>query len=416
VTRTVELEIGERVGANGLRLLAVRNPGVATFACSVVLDVSVKDEAPGDEGLANMVGSCLDEGTTRRSALSLAEAVERIGGSLETTTSGGLLECPAEECNKAMRLLREVVTSPSFPLREVRRVRCEVLTGIESDKDDPRTVAGRRYRKEIYKRHPFARPQYGFARTVNSFKPSDLRRFHGKWFTPQGGFATAAGPGAVETTLDQLERVFGSVTGETVEHGDPPAVAMPADRVDIHLPMKREQVHVYLGHVGIRRSDPDFYALSVMDHILGSGPGFTSRISRRLRDEMGLCYSVHAGITFSAGLEPGCFTAYIGTSADHRQEAVDGFLEEIVRIRSELPTEEELRDVQDYLTGSFAFALERNSNLLSYAVRARRFDLGFDYIDKYPDLIRSITREDVRRVAEKHLDPDRFFVVSAGAG
>jgi zinc protease len=93
-----------------------------------------------------------------------------------------------------------------------------------------------------------------------------------------------------------------------------------------------------------------------------------------------------------------------------------GFLEEIDKIQSDLPSSEELRDVQDYLTGSFAFALERNTNLVGYAVRARRFKLGFDYIDKFPDLIRSVTREDVRRVAEKHLHPDRVVIVSAGAG
>ena len=224
------------------------------------------------------------------------------------------------------------------------------------------------------------------------------------------------GPEDVESTLDRLHRVFGSVAGRAADHPKMPRIPPRDGRVDIHLPMKREQVHVYLGHLGIRRTDPDFYALSVMDHILGSGPGFTSRISKRLRDEMGLCYSVHAGITSSAGKEPGCFTAYIGTSAKNRQRAVKGFLEEMKRIQTGLPTEEELRDVQDYLTGSFAFALERNTNLVAYAIRACRFELGFDYIDEYPDLIRSVTRRDVRRVAEKHLDPKRVVIVSAGAG
>jgi zinc protease len=178
--------------------------------------------------------------------------------------------------------------------------------------------------------------------------------------------------------------------------------------------MKREQVHVYVGHPGVRRTHPDFYALSVMDHILGSGPGFTSRVARRLRDEMGLCYSVHASITSSAGDEPGCFTAYIGTSPEHRKKAIDTFLEEMHRIRDKLPTERELRDVQEYLTGSFVFGLERNTNLVSYAVRAKRFELGFEHIYQYPDLIRSVTREDVRRVARDWLHPERVVVVSAG--
>jgi zinc protease len=180
--------------------------------------------------------------------------------------------------------------------------------------------------------------------------------------------------------------------------------------------MACEQVHVYLGHLGIRRADPDFYVLSVMDHILGTGPGFTSRCSKKLRDEQGLCYSVSAGITASAGEEPGTFTAYIGTSPEHRQRAIDGFLDEIRRIRSEPPSEQELQDVKDYLTGSFVFALERNSNLASYAIRAKRFGLGFDYLHRYPELIRAVTREDVRAAAERHLHPDRLVIVSAGAG
>jgi zinc protease len=161
--------------------------------------------------------------------------------------------------------------------------------------------------------------------------------------------------------------------------------------------------------------DPDFYKLSVMDHILGSGPGFTSRCSRRLRDEMGLCYAVSAGISASADEEPGTFTAYIGASAANRQKAIDGFLEEIRRIRSEAPSEAELQDVKDYLTGSYVFGLERNSNLAGYAIRARKFGLGYDFVERYPDIVRSITVDDVREAAERHLHPDNLTIVSAGA-
>jgi hypothetical protein len=109
---------------------------------------------------------------------------------------------------------------------------------------------------------------------------------------------------------------------------------------DVHIAMAREQVHIYMGHIGVRRTDPDYYALAVMDHVLGTGPGFTSRCSKKLRDELGLCYSVSAGITASASEEPGMFTAYIGTSPEHRQRAIDGFMAEIERILDILPTGE----------------------------------------------------------------------------
>ena len=412
----LQLEIGERELKNGLTLLAVRNPGVPTFAAGVALDVGVRDEARGEEGLANLMGDCLDEGTKTRDAVRLAEAVDAIGASLTAGSAGGSIHCPATESKKALRLLAEVVREPAFPARGVRRVQQEVLNEIRADKDDPRTVASRRFRKEVYGRHPFARSPRGTTHRVSGFEPKDLRRFHRRWFRPAGGYVAAAGPDEVDRTLDMLASAFRSMDGRPPKHVRPAAPAMPGEVREVHIPMKREQVHVYVGHPGIRRTNPDFYALSVLDHVLGSGPGFTSRISKSLRDEQGLCYSVSASITSTAGEEPGCFTAYIGTSPGHRQRVIDGFLSEMERIRGELVSKEELLDVQRYLTGSFVFSLERNSNLAGYAVRAKRFGLGFDYLRRYPDLIRSVTIDDVKAVAQRYLHPDRVVIVSAGAG
>jgi zinc protease len=213
-----------------------------------------------------------------------------------------------------------------------------------------------------------------------------------------------------------MEKWFAKLRGTRPPRAALSPPPMPKRTTDQHFSMKREQVHVFLGHPGIRRSHPDFYALSVMDHILGTGPGFTSRIARKLRDEMGLCYAVDAAITTSAREEPGCFAAYIGTSPDNRQRAIDGFLAELRLIRETLPTQQELEDVQEYLTGSFVWQLERNAALARYAIRTKLYDLGFDYLERYPHLIRSVSREDVRRVAREHLDPDRVVIVSAGAG
>ncbi|HEB53645.1 MAG TPA: insulinase family protein [bacterium] len=411
----VRLTIAERQLSSGLTLLAVENPGAPTFACVVSLEVRAADEDPKLPGVSNLVGECLDEGTERYDALALAAAAEGIGAVLEGNHRGGVVMCPASEQKKATDLLRQVVLRPSFPAREVRRVKDEVLTEILAERDDPRTVAARRFRKQVYGKHPLGRPPQGTAKSVAAIKPKHLRDFHDTWFRPAGGYVAAAGPFSTEELLDRLERSFRSFRGEAPEHVELPTIKLPDATTDVHLPMPREQVHVFLGHVGIRRTDPDFYRLSVMDHILGSGPGFTSRCSRKLRDEQGLCYAVSAGITGSAGEQPGTFTAYIGTSAANRGKAVDGFLHEIRRIREEPPEATELQDVKDYLTGSFVFALERNSNLAAYAIRARRFGLGFDFLERYPDIIRSITAEQVREAAERHLHPDRLAIVSAGA-
>lgn len=415
MTVPIRLSIAERELPSGLTLLAVHNPGVQTFACVMSLDIRPGDEPADRSGLANLVGECLDEGTERRDALELSAAVEELGAMMEGNHRGGMVLSPAAVAKDAIALLHEMTLEPAFPGREVRRVQAEVLTEIKAEDDDPRAVAARRFRKEIYGDHPLGRPGHGTAKGVAKLKPKDLRGFHRDTFRPAGGFVACAGPEDPEKQLDRLEKAFRNFRGKAPKHPATPDVDLGDGPRDAHLPMPREQVHVYLGHVGIRRTHPDFYTLSVMDHVLGTGPGFTSRCSRKLRDEQGLCYSVSAGITASAGEEPGTFTAYIGTSPEHRQRAIDGFLDEIRRIRSEPVSAQELQDVKDYLTGSFVFALERNSNLAAYAIRARRFGLGFDYIQRYPELIRAITAEQVREAAERHLHPDRLVVISAGA-
>ena len=413
--QSIRLSIAERQLKSGLTLLSVHNPGAQTYACVTSLDVRLADEDPRYPGVANMVGECLDEGTSKHNALELATAVESLGGMMEGNHRGGVVMCPAHQQKKATRLLREMVLEPGFPAREVRRVQSEVMTEIQAEEDDPRSVASRMFRAKIYGDHPLGRPLHGTIQGVSAIKPKQLRDAHKKWFRPAGGYVSASGPFEHEDMLDRLEQAFGSFRGATPEHQPLPKLTLASEGCNVHRPMQREQVHLFLGHLGIRRSDPDFYKLAVMDHILGSGPGFTSRCSRKLRDEQGLCYSVSAGISGSAGEEPGTFTAYIGTSAEHRQKAVDGFLAEIQTIQKEPPTETELQDVKDYLTGSYVFALERNSNLAAYAIRARRFGLGFDFIERYPGLIESVTREQIREVAEKHLHPDRLATISAGA-
>jgi zinc protease len=409
------LAFDERALAGGLTALAVHNPGPPTCALGVVLRVSQLDEGVGEAGLANLTGLCLEEGTRRLGAVALAEAVEELGASLSVAASGAVIQCPADQAAAACELLREVVLEPGFRARDVARVKDEVVAEMEADAADPATVAAHAFRSEVYGKHPFARPHYGFRESVDGFRPDDLRAFHARWFVPHEGFVVLSGPWETQRSLDLLTEVFGGVRGARVTHARPAPPPFPNAVRDTHIAMEREQVHVQLGHPGIRRKEPDYHALLVMDHVLGTGPGFTARIPRRLRDELGLCYSVDASITDSAGEEPGSFRCYIGTSPQHRQLAVERLRAEVRALRTMPPAVEEVRVAKDYLVGSHVLGLERNAQLLRYVVRCKRFDLGFDYVERFRSAVRAIGAEDVRAVAERHLDPDRVVVVSAGA-
>jgi zinc protease len=177
---------------------------------------------------------------------------------------------------------------------------------------------------------------------------------------------------------------------------------------------EREQVHVFLGHLGIPRNEPDYPALVVMDHVLGTGPGFTNRCAMKLRDELGLAYTVTANITASAGVYPGTFTAYIGTSPDKVATAVAGFVREMRRMQDEPVGEAELAVAKSYVVGSFALSFQRAARRAAFMILAERFGLPADYLERAPLTFAAVSADDVQRAARKHLHPDMCCIAAAG--
>jgi zinc protease len=152
----------------------------------------------------------------------------------------------------------------------------------------------------------------------------------------------------------------------------------------------------------------------VMDHVLGTGPGFTNRISRVLRDEQGLAYSVNASIHSTAGILPGMFTAYIGTSPKNVKTAAHSFLREMRRIQDEAVPKDELDLAKSYLIGSFPLGFERAARRVSYLVSAEVHRFPADNLERLLRAFASVTSEDVQRAAKKHLFPERCAFAAAG--
>ena len=176
-----------------------------------------------------------------------------------------------------------------------------------------------------------------------------------------------------------------------------------------------EQLQFLMGHPGVRRNNPDYYKLMVMDYVLGTGPGFTDRLSSRLRDREGLAYTVTANISSSASEEPGLFTCYIGTEAKNLAKVKMMFLEELNRIRSEPPKPAEVDDVKEYLIGQLPFEFTTNEQVASRLLSVERYHLGLDYLAEFRKAINAVTPQDVEEVAKKYLDPDHMVLVVAGA-
>jgi zinc protease len=175
------------------------------------------------------------------------------------------------------------------------------------------------------------------------------------------------------------------------------------------------QLQFFMGHVGIRRTNADYFTLLVMDYILGTGPGFTDRLSSRLRDREGLAYTVNANITGSASKEPGTFTCYIGTDRENFARVKKLFLEELHRIRDTQPDATELDDAKTYLLGSGLMRFGSNAGIADQLLSIERYGLGLDYLEKSQKAIAGVTADDIQRVAKKYLQPERMVLTAVGA-
>lgn len=398
---------------NGARLVVSPRAGAPVCAVQVHLRGGHSLDPSGREGTAYLTGALLDQGTVRHKDDEIAALLEPSGGSLTGNSTGLSGVIANEDWKLLVDLMSELATTPTFPAPRVQLQRGRLLSRLEVEQDNPRAQAGKLFRRLVYGDLWLGRPEYGNSESVESIRRGHLTSFHRRNWLPSRVVIAVCGDVAPEAVRGRFSRRLSGWRNAGAIGKLPWTQPAPGPRLDV-FQADRQQVHVYLGHLGIRRSEPDYPALVVLDHILGSGPGFTSRVTRRLRDEQGLAYTVHASIAGSAGVMPGLFTAYIATSPENVETAIQGFIEEIRRIRDEPVTSEELQLARDYLLGSFALGFERASSRTQYLIFAERNDLAEDHLRELLACFAAVSVEDIQRVARKHLRPDECCVVAAG--
>ncbi len=397
----------------GAVLLVDHRPEAPVTAIKVHLRGGHSLDRPGMEGTAFLTGRLLDQGTASRTEEELALMLETEGGSLR----GDALGISGSIAGSAWKLLVDVVCDvmahPAFPEPKVLRHKQRLIDQLTVEAEDHRLQGGLLFRRLVYGEHWLGRPSYGTLATVGVIEREHLVAFHRENWCPRRTVIAVCGdiePGKLKRAFDKHLR--GWESGAPLP---PPDMSFPSPTARSGAFFAdRQQVHVFLGHLGVTRKHALYPALVVMDHVLGTGPGFTNRISRRLRDEEGLAYSVQADIHSSAGLFPGMFTAYIGTSPGHLERAARGFLEEMRRIGTELVSEEELELAKNYLLGSFALGFERASRRANYMIGFERYGLAADHLERLPMEFAAVTAEDVRLAARTCLFPDAPCLAIAG--
>lgn len=400
---------------NGLTVLVLEQHALPLVQIHALIRAGSAQDPAEKAGLANLVASLLDEGTGARTAKQIADQIEFVGGTLAAQASEDFTTASARVLKKdtelGFELLADILRSPAFPEAELKRVRSELLGEIASEKDDPGQVAAKAFNELVFEGHPYRWPVNGTEASVPKLTRRDILTFFLREYRPNRTILTIVG----DITVEQARRLVTTHFGSWKQGAAPVRTAespRPVEKPVVRLIEKDlTQSTIMLGHVGISRTNPDFYAVTVMNYILGAG-GFSSRLMDSIRDNQGLAYGV--GSHFEANLMPGAFFISLQTRNETANQAIAGVLTELNGMRDAPVADDELADARAYLIGSFPLRLDTTAKLAEVLSLVEFYGLGLDYFTQYPRWIERVTKEDVLRVAKQYLHPSNYALVVVG--
>ena len=396
---------------NRLVLLVCEEHSLPFVTLQLLIDSGSRTDPPGQEGLSYMTARGLLLGTSKRTVTAINEELDFMGAALNassgrdyTTVSLRVLK---KDLDKGLDLLMDALTQPTFPDEEIRREVEKTLAAIQSQEDQPDEVAEKAFQRDLFLTSPYAHPVHGTKESLSRLTREALVKFYRAYYHPNHSILTVAG----DITADELKvKILPRFTNwPTAEIPEVPFVTTFAKEPKVtKIDREITQANIILGHVGVSRNNPDYYALTVMNYILGGG-GFSSRLVEEIRDKRGLAYSVAS--FFDPGKYPGSFQIALQTKNSSAREAIALSLEEMKRIQTQGVSEKELDAAKKYLMGSFPMRFDTQGKLVNFLTQIEYYGLGLDYPEKYPSLIRSVTREDVLRVAKTYLHPENVILV-----
>ena len=408
--------IETRTLSNGLQVRVIGIHKVPAVHLELAIRTGVAADPVGKFGVANLTAEMLDEGAGSRTALEIADAIDFLGADL--TTTGGSdatfiqLHVPVARLDDALPVMADVVARPTFPEAELNRLREERLANLLEIQDDPEQMIQVAFPRLVFgAQHRYGTPAIGTAASLKGLTVADLKAFHAANLRPSNAVLIVAGDVTADTVVPQLERAFAG--WKTPAAATPAAVgnapASSARRIFLIDKPGAAQSQIRIGTVGVARNTPDYFALRVLNTILGEA--FTSRLNTNLREVHG--YSYGAASRFEMRLAPGPFYATAGVQTDKTGDALKEFFIELANIHQPVPAEE-LAKAKNYLALLMPRNFETTRGTADALAQAWIYDLPADYYATFGDRVRAVTAADVKRVADKYIVPDKLAVVIVG--
>ena len=407
--------VSRTVFDNGITVLIRENHSAPVVTLEGLIGAGAIHDPTNKLGLAEFVAGMVTRGSVGYSFDQFNEITEGVGAGLgmsaDTDFTNFSLSCLNEDFAELVNVLADALQRPIFSHDQIEVVRGQTIVFHQEREYDTQQMAGLRFFETLYQGHPYGRATSGYLETVTAISRDDLVAFHAQRYTPQGAVIVVSGDVETDATLALLTSAFGGWQGTAPDQSLPSVHPIEeAIRVDIEIPDKF-QSDIVLGCQAVPRNHPDFYAVRVANTILGIF-GMMGRLGESLREEKGLAYTCAS--TQDAESVAGAWFAVAGVDPNDVELAIASIRYEFERLSSEPVPIDELSDSQAFLTGVVPLALETNAGVASTLLNMEWRGLGLDYLQRYNELIYTVTPEDVLRVARQYLRPERSVLVVAG--
>ena len=410
--------------ANGAKIYLVATNALPIVDVQVDFDAGSRRDPAPQAGLASVTSAMVEKGVRASkngepaldqnalgeawadlgASFDVSAGTDRMSYSLRTLSDPALL-------GKAVALASREIGEPSFPDDVWLRERERINASIKESNTKPATIAGRAFAQAVYGVHPYG--QEVTEETLARIDTAAMRQRYQQLIVPcraklsiVGAVTRAEAESVATTLLSRLPATDGCAPLPAIA----PVAALTAPK-DERIPFDSAQAHVFIGQPGYPRKDPDHFALTLGNYVLGGG-GFVSRLTNEVREKRGLTYSIYSG--FAPGLDAGAFRVGFQTRPDQAEEAVKMSREVLAKFVAEGPTESELKAAKDNLIGGFPLLLDSNRKLIDNVANIAWHDLPLDYLDTWTARMNAVTAADIKAAFARKLQPQRMVTVVVG--
>jgi zinc protease len=402
---------------NGLTVVAVERHEIPSVSVSLVTKTGSAEDPAGKAGVGWMTTTMLDEGTAKRTSLQISSELDRLGSSL--FTNGGVesstvtINTLSRNLKSTLDVMADVVLHPAFPADELERQRKRRLDAILQEEQNPAAAAGVLFPKLLFGAdHPYGHPTAGIAESIRALTPADLKAFHDANYTPNGSALIFVGDVTIDQAAALATEEFGSWPKGNPAKVSVPATTAPSENT-VYIVDRQDapQSQIRVGALGLARTAEDYYAVEVMNTILGGG--FASRLNLNLREDKGYTYGAFNSFVYrSVG---GYWASAAGVRTNVTKESLVEFEKELRGIAGERAvTPQELADAKANLIRGYAQRFESNGQVANELGTLFVYGLPFAALGQYESAIDATTPEQIAAVARKYIDPQKTIILVVG--